>query len=290
MAACASCTPARKPLGGDVTIQVLVINLSASTERLAFQTRQLARLGMAFERVEAVTAAQLSEAEYRRLANSWERPIGRAEVACYLSHSRAWQQVLDSGVPALVLEDDALLSRHVPELLAELEGKTDIDLVTLEVRGRKKVVGKQRKTLGCGSHLLRLYQDRTGAAAYLLWPEGARKLIASGRRRGAALADAHIFTCYALRAFQVEPAAVVQLDQCEHYRLDCAMVTESAISSPSQPIPQPRGLLKTVSFKWRRIRGQLRMGLRQLAALGRAERREIDLRREDYHITAEVKK
>lgn len=127
-----------------------------------------------------------------------------------------------------------------------------------------------------------LYQVQPSTAGHLLWLESARQLIVSGRRRGAALADAHIFTCYALRAFQVEPAAVIQLDQCEHYHRDCAVATESTISSSSWPIAAERAVGQ-VGFQMALHPGTVEDGFEAArAALGRAEGREIDPRRKDF--------
>ena len=69
----------------------------------------------------------------------------------------------------------------------------------------------------CNSKLLRLYQDRTGAAGYILWPSGANKLIQLEKNSGIGLADAHITACHALKAYQVEPSPIIQLDQCKDY-------------------------------------------------------------------------
>jgi glycosyl transferase family 25 len=262
--------------------QVLVINLASSTDRLAFQRRQLEKLSLPFERVEAVSVADMGEEECRRLSVAWERPLRCSEVACFLSHQRVWQLVLDRNKPALVLEDDAVLSCCVPALLEDLSDRKEIDLVTLEVRGRKKLVGKTGPALACDSTLLPLYQDRTGAAGYLLWPEGARKLLAEGERRGPALADALISTCYSLRAFQVEPAAIIQQDECSRHGLTCGQVTESTITPLSNPAPRASGFAAELAFKGRRIMGQVRIGLRYLSHMGRAARKDIPLRKADF--------
>jgi glycosyl transferase family 25 len=63
-----------------------------------------------------------------------------------------------------------------------------------------------------GIKLFRLYQDRAGAAGYILWPQGAKKLLQCEQKKGIALADAHITDCHNIKAYQVEPTPIIQLD------------------------------------------------------------------------------
>ena len=138
-------------------ISALVINLNRSVERLAFQRRQLAELGIPMQRLAAVNAEDLGGCDYEALANGWERKMRPAEVACFLSHKAAWQRVADDGQAYLILEDDALLSRQTAELLRVLSAHDrEIDYVTLEARNRKKLLGKHPIDLMAGCQLYRL--------------------------------------------------------------------------------------------------------------------------------------
>ena len=78
-------------------MRALVINLARSCERMDFQTAQLAGLGIEFERVEAIDAVALDTDTYQTKAYDWERPLRDTEVACCLSHTKAWQIVVDSN-------------------------------------------------------------------------------------------------------------------------------------------------------------------------------------------------
>lgn len=256
-------------------MKTLVINLDRSTERLDFQRSQLSRLGLEMQRVEAVSAADASAMRPEAYWQSWERPLGPAERACLLSHISVWKLISESGAPALVLEDDAVLSRRVPDLLAALDRTSGIDHVTLEVRGRRKLLGRESRSVA-GVNLLRLYQDRTGAAAYVLWPSGASKLIARAER-GAALADAMICRAYELSSWQVEPACAIQLDICERYGVAAPLETRSTITGTAGQKPQ-----SSAAQKSRRIAAQLRMGWRQLSHTGRAQRRDVTLHPADF--------
>lgn len=235
-------------------MRALVLNLAGAVERMAFQRGQLERLGIAIERVEAVTPETLQPPADDPYWDRWERPMRDAEKAILGSHRAAWARVAAMGAPALVLEDDAWLGDGVPGLLAELEVLAGIDHVTLETRGRRKLLGRRHRD--CRG-IVRLWQDRTGAAAYVLWPAGARKLLARSAARPG-LADAVICAAYELSSWQAVPALAIQMDQAAHYGLEPPMQTQSSVL----PHVRPKGGL---AFRLRRIMAQVRMGLRALA-------------------------
>src|SRR3954447_6956403 len=101
-------------------VHVLLINLQQSSVRLQFQRQQFARLGISYERLEAVETNDIADDLYAELECGWQRPISRGEVACFFSHRMAWQRAIDLGVPVLVLEDDVLLSNKLLPVLSQL--------------------------------------------------------------------------------------------------------------------------------------------------------------------------
>ncbi|MBQ6657541.1 MAG: glycosyltransferase family 25 protein [Ottowia sp.] len=262
-------------------MRVFIINLPKSVERLQFQKEQMARLGLSCDFIPAVSTDDFSDEYYEQNAMGWERPLRKTELACYMSHKRAWESVLASPEPALILEDDALLSRHALQLLDDLKKRDDYDLVTLEVRGRKKILGK---TLALNENhaLTELYQDRTGAAAYVLRPSGAKILLDKAKETPPGLADAFISSTYELKAFQVEPAAAIQLDQCGFYNIPSPIGTASVIDGEAKPLKRNLAFSDKLSFKMRRIASQVRMGIRQLNFLFSAKRRNVKVRNEDF--------
>lgn len=267
-------------------MRVLIINLPQSTARLDFQKQQLGRMNLEYDVISAIGVDLLEDSTYKQLSHTWQRLMSRAEVACFMSHLKTWRTVKDNNQPCLIIEDDAFLSRCVPELLNDFESpdflKNNCDLVTLEVRNRKKIVGKSRQKLSCNTHLLDLFQDRTGVAAYVLWPSGASKLIDKYNKGKIGLADAFISSSYDLHAFQVEPAASVQLDQCENYQLDCGVTTESIITPSATKYPESENRGSKIGFKLKRIHAQLSMGLRQLSVFHKSERRFVELNPKDF--------
>jgi len=259
-------------------MNVLVISLPNAKERRDFQQNQLSKIGLEFEFLDATSIHDLNEATYKQHYQDWQRPLKTTEVACYYSHRHAWEKVIKSNKPVLILEDDALLSKCVPSLLRDLSNKTDVDLINLENRARKKFVSRSGESIACNSKLLRLYQDRTGAAGYILWPSGAKKLIQCEKKKGIALADAHITACHSLKAFQVEPAPIIQLDHCEHYQITNPVAKEASNSSVSSHSNAKGGM----SFWLKRIHHQLKLGLRQLWLITFTDRRYINIRKQDF--------
>ena len=258
-----------------IIVMVGVINLPSAVERRRFQEQQLLGLELDFFFLEATSIIDISDERYRKEGNGWERPLRKSEVACFDSHKRMWREVARQNEPILVLEDDAVLSEFVPLILSEMENKENMDFVTLEVRSRKKTVLKTSDFLVEGFRLLSLVQDRTGLAAYVLWPSGAKKLLQKSSMTAPALADAFVFSDYSLRSYQVEPACALQLDQCESYGLARCSGSDSQISNTVRAKKTAeRGYF---SFRLSRVRSQLRLLIRQISTVFIAKKRFIIL-------------
>ncbi len=262
-------------------MQVFIINLDRSKERLAFQTQQFVRLGLSFQRLPAVSVDDISEADYHALGFGWQRPLRKVEVACFLSHQKAWETVLSSNQPALILEDDAVLAQHLPAVLQEIEQQAfdDVDLINFEVRSRKKIISKQPEyQLAAGqTALYTLYQDRTGAAGYLLYPSGAKKLLQRLSETAPAIADGFIFSHYGLQCLQAEPAAIIQEDQMAAYGLMPAEQFESVIGRSEHHKPVYASIAEKRKFKHRRLAGQWAMACRYMQVMFKAQKRFIRL-------------
>ena len=259
-------------------MNILIISLSSAIERRNFQQIQMEKLKLDFEFLEATSIHNVDETTYKKHAKDWQRPLKNTEVACYYSHQNAWRKIIQSNKPALILEDDALLSKYTPKLLANLADKKQCELISLENRNRKKFVAKTGESIACASKLFRLYQDRTGAAGYILWPQGAKKLLQCEQKKGIALADAHITNCHNIKAYQVEPTPIIQLDQCRDYAVQNPInnvTTKSTVSSANNP---KGGWV----FRIKRIVFQLKLGLRQVVLITKSERRYIAIRKQDF--------
>jgi len=245
---------------------------------MGFMSQQMTAFGLSYQRLEAITPDSIKDTRDTQYWESWERPLKETEKACFLSHVAAWEVVAAGEEPVLILEDDVVLSAALPSVLVACSMLEDVDHLTLEVRKRKKIVSKRKRDLTQTHRILRLYQDRSGAAAYVLWPSGAKKLLRRAQMQ-AALADAMICKAYELNSYQAEPACGVQLDQAAAYALSIGTRTQSQIDAGAAAHQA-----KTARFKLRRIMAQLRMGFRALGHVAVAERREIALSPEDFTI------
>ncbi len=256
-------------------IPVIVINRADATDRLDFQNWQLSEMGCDFIKVDAFTPETLP-AVRESYWKKWRRPLKPTERARLLSHGMAWDWVSDNG-PALIIEDDAVLARSVPDILQNLEVISDIEYLSFEVRGRRKLLGKLSIPIGHGVACHRLYLDRLGSAAYVLWPSGAKKLIRRASR-GAVGIDGIAQWATNVKCYQADPACAVQLDMAAKYGLSAPI--ESASDTGKEPFHGRRTIMQTA----RLISAQIHKVWR-LARFGLvADRRKIDLRPEFFDI------
>lgn len=261
-------------------MKVYVINLPKDQERRTFQEKQLQHFNIDYKIINAVSIDTIHKQTYEQHKYDWQRPLRNVEVACYFSHQNLWEKIIELNEPALILEDDALLSKELPHFLDNITDITDIDYINLELRGRKKLLSKQSITVkNSSSKLYKLYLDRTGAAGYILYPSGARKLMALKRHKGIGLADAHITSCYTLNGFQVEPALVIQLDQCEKYNIISPLKITSNIGNLKRP---DIALSDRLHFFMKRATAQIMQGVQQFRHLFNAKKREIIIDKENF--------
>jgi glycosyl transferase, family 25 len=261
-------------------MQVLIINKDLDSERWHFQQAQCRRLGLSFERVPAVHFESLLPDRNDKFWLTWERHLMDAEKSAFCSHRNAWQKVLEVGANTLILEDDAVLSNHVSSFLRKFEDDNSFDHITLETRGRLKLVGKRIK-----SGICRLYLDRCGAAAYILSPEGASKLLDQYMNK-AALADAAIALACNLKSYQAYPAMAFQLDQCDCHRISFPVKTVSSISPSAQKIKDLG--VPNYNQRLKRLIHQVRIFWRNISRLRTAQRILVPIDRDHFNPTQTI--
>jgi glycosyl transferase family 25 len=252
-------------------MRALVINMATATDRMGFMAAQLDALGLSWERIAAVTPATLSPPADDPVWHRWQRPMRVTEMALCASHVAAWGRVMALGAPCLVLEDDAVLSTRLPALLEAVAALPEVEHLSLETRGRRKLVARSPHP---AAPIRRLWQDRTGSAAYVVRPEGARKLIAAAARAGAP-SDALISAAPGLVSWQADPALAVQLDICARYGVPQAIATTSLIDAVGKPPVAALTPAARRAYRLRRIGAQLAMGGRLLRHAIDGQRREV---------------
>lgn len=102
----------------------MVINLDRSQDRWSRMQQQIQAIGLSVERVTAVDAQAMAPEEIASHVPTvddpskvvYPRELKPGEVACFLSHRKCWQRLVDSGERwGLIFEDDVTLS---PKFLA----------------------------------------------------------------------------------------------------------------------------------------------------------------------------
>jgi len=137
---------------GSRKIMCLLINMAGADHRLESARAQLDQDGMDWERLDAVTP-ESDDFVPVEAPSKWYPELTKAEVACYLSHRKAWRKALDRGADYLVvLEDDLItegpLSRIVDEVI---DADLSWDMIKLfETRKCRSVI----RALDCGIRIV----------------------------------------------------------------------------------------------------------------------------------------
>jgi glycosyl transferase family 25 len=158
---------------------VYYINLAGRTDRRAFMEEQFARLGLTGTRIEAVTPADVPQADIDAYCTP-DRPfwLGIVECACALSHLGAMRQLLATGEPqALILEDDLALSDRLPAFLSAIDhSPPDFDLLRIETCEQRLRVRAEGAPLA-GVEIVKFLGYDSGAGGYLVSRRGAQRIL-----------------------------------------------------------------------------------------------------------------
>ena len=146
----------------------------------------------------------------------------------------------------------------------------------LEVGQKKTVAKKSSYSIANNNYdLFEIFIDRSGTGGYVLYPAGAKILLDFMSKRAIGLSDEFIHSCYELKAYQIEPAALLQSDKCPEYSVPCKYIHESVIAQVKNKLNFDLTTNEKSQFKMRRIKTQINLGLRQLKYLGTGVKREI---------------
>jgi glycosyl transferase family 25 len=244
-------------------MQTFLINLDRVPERLALMEERFAAHGATFERVPAVDARLLSDADIARHVDGigyWGR-LSRSEVACFLSHRLCWQRIADRDLPyALVLEDDVRLGEDVGELLAQIHWiPEDADLVKLETSLKPVWLDRSVAARVASRSVTRLYSSHDCTAAYVVSLATARRLLRETERFRDEV-DELLFTersalSRSLTIYQMDPAPFAQewnLGDVDGVPgLESTLKDRDGKLSPTRSVP-------------RRLRNMVGQGLRDL--------------------------
>jgi len=263
-----------------MSVPIYIITLSTASHRRAFQEAQASRLGFSPIWHPAMGIHDFSDEVFLQHAFSWQRALKKTEVGCFLSHLQIWQLIAESSSPAVVLEDDAILA---DEWLCTIETLTEFqeaDVINLEAVGKKQL-GKLKQH--GGFTLRRLVLNSSGAGAYLIWPQGARKLLNRYSNCGAALADVFINETRDLQSWQLVPAIAIQQCMLPYYGLATQDEGLSQISREQFASPLPPSIRIALGMRIRRLIGEMQKGFIKLWGLISHQRQFIPFQTHQRH-------
>ena len=134
--------PKQIPVSTPPKTLYLLINMSSATRRLAEAKQQLDSQGIDWERLDAITP---EHPDFKRpnTKKSWYRPLTDPEIACYLSHRKAWQYALGKEADYVVILEDDLVIDHplVPVVNAAIRLDREWDIIKLfGTRKQRKII------------------------------------------------------------------------------------------------------------------------------------------------------
>lgn len=168
-------------------LPIIYINLEKDVLRRTRMEAQAKAFGLATRRLAAVYWPDWNEKTQTRHHSpalnqrQYFKPLGNGEKGCYASHLRAWQQLLASDAPAMVvLEDDV---RFLPSLPGVLQAIADLptegwDMIKLYGRMQEKIA-KRTFLPGTDVALITYQRVPSFAAAYVISRSGAQKMLES---------------------------------------------------------------------------------------------------------------
>ncbi len=99
---------------------IFVINLATEIEKRSRMQKQLEKLPVRHEFIEAICSDDLTARDLKRVYDEDKakiyvgRRLARREIACYLSHLKAMRYICEENIPqAIILEDDVFISEDI---------------------------------------------------------------------------------------------------------------------------------------------------------------------------------
>jgi len=165
-------------------VGVYYINLARRQDRRAAMEAMLTRIGVPFERIEAVEGEKLDGAARRAGPHGY---VGPRHRACTMSHFEAMQRLLASPhQAAVILEDDVRIAPDLARLCASLDwlppGAGLVKLETCPVRGALALIGRGRGCTPAGRRLHPLLSRYTGSGGYLIDRASAEAVLSAQDR------------------------------------------------------------------------------------------------------------
>jgi glycosyl transferase, family 25 len=166
-----------------LNIPILYINLDSDWERKQRMESEFEKFQLDASRLDAIRWSLLSEEKKSQLYSEslnqqqFHVPLVAGEKGCYASHHKAWNWLVESGRPAMVvLEDDVQIKSQLMDVINSLESiNFDWDMIKLIGREKEKV--RARKNLAKDIDLIEYKRVPSLTAGYIISRAGAMKLL-----------------------------------------------------------------------------------------------------------------
>ena len=163
-------------------LPIYVITLKKSTERRQTMTKRLERLGLEFSFTNAVVGRDIHYTEKNRLCSQKRQrflrsPLSNGALGCLMSHRAIWQKMLEDGIDsALILEDDAIITPEILDVLPRLEKlKGHFDVISLhDMKGLPLIDIAQ---ISDSHRLTTTRYNNIGAVSYVISQKAAKHLL-----------------------------------------------------------------------------------------------------------------
>ena len=244
----------------DSQIPVFFINMEDAADRRDWFEAQANRLGLKVRRVAAVAGRELPTQTLDRLTGSIHSgtPLGPSEIGCFLSHRRAWEQVLESHAPwAFVAEDDLHLAADVAVYFHSTGWiPDDADLIKAETTFRRCHFAREGAPTADGRHLRQLYSLHGGAGGYFISRKAAQNAL-DMTRDICEPADHVLFNpdfgfFNTHKTYQIDPAIAVQ-DLLRRENKAGFLQSGLAIERRAQSKPKAGKIAREIGRPFRRV-------------------------------------
>lgn len=166
---------------------IYVINLDRNPERLAHARAQLAGEDLAFERLAAIDARELDrDPEGLRQVQApaytpraYHVPMQTGEVACYLSHRKAWATFLfeTDARFAVILEDDFALRGSLRKFTEYVDRLSAVPWDMIKLWARPNAISREVARAPEGRRLLRELVVSKRTVGQIVSRSGAKRLL-----------------------------------------------------------------------------------------------------------------
>ncbi|MDR3506519.1 MAG: glycosyltransferase family 25 protein [Caulobacteraceae bacterium] len=242
-------------------MRAVVINLDQYPDRLGRMYRLAESHNIKLERIAAVNGrdpANFAEFEKHRAATVNDKIISNTDMACALSHRKAWKYLLDSADEWLaVFEDDIHMGKDFSLLIDSAWIPRGVELVKLEARPNDVLLGVAPVCSIGHRRLYRLGSSYLGAAGYMISRKAAGLLLKYTEKMDVPV-DSVMFgsgcaLMSAIEIHQVLPAACIQEYELAKIEAREDGLPTSMIRHTGARRPFHKSLLRRVNRKVKQI-------------------------------------